>query len=124
MYALGRLHRILVFPDTDAGPAGSGETAVGVPIPRSGGLDLLRPEPGIGRSDGVVVRTAVPEAAIQEHRHPRLGEHQVSRALDLSERSHRYPVTQAKGMGGGAQRQLRLGIPALVRLHASPYPGG
>lgn len=124
MYALGGLNRILVFPNTDAGPAGSGQTAVGVPIPRPGGFDLLGPKARIGGRDGVVVRTAVPETAVQEHRHPHLGEHQVSSTPELAERSHRYPITQAKGVGGGAQRQLRLGIPALVRLHAGPHPGG
>lgn len=77
------LVRVFVLPHPDAGPPCVSEPAVRVTVSYPVGENLLRPERGVGRSDGVVLGAAVPEATVHEHSDSRRAEHHVRGAPDL-----------------------------------------
>lgn len=89
-----------MLPHSDTDPASVGKPAVGVAIARPVRSHLFGPERGVGRRDGVMFRTTVPEAAVQEDRYLCPGEDQVSGSPELLDRPDRYAVTKAEGMDG------------------------
>ena len=120
--APSRLDRVLVFPYPDTQPTGLREPPVGVPVALPVALHFVRPELGVGRGNGVMFGTAVPEASVQENSDLGPGEHEVGRPSDLLERPNAHPVAQAQSVDGGPKSKFRFGVPALVRLHAGADP--
>src|ERR1700691_4442196 len=67
----------LVLPEPDHGPARRAERGVGGPVALHIAAQLRFPVPGIGRWLAAVLRAAVPEAPVDEHRDPLGCEHDV-----------------------------------------------
>lgn len=112
--------RILMLPYPYAAPACGNKPLVGVLIPATVRLDLLGPEGGVGGGDGVVCGAPMPEAAIEEHRHPGSGEYEVGAAPDPAQRARRDAVAQAEGVYRGSKRELGLRVSTAVRSHTRP----
>src|SRR5690606_23923984 len=76
-YVTGGPLRILVLPDANDQPTCVGEATVGLRVALTITPDLHRPDFGVGGGFGVMLRTAVPEAAVEEHGHLGPGEDHV-----------------------------------------------
>jgi hypothetical protein len=115
---------VFVLPYSDAYPTGFGETPISVAVPGSVGGDLVCPEGGVGVCDGVVLGTAVPEAAVEEDSDAGRREHHVGGASEVAQWPSRDPVAQTSRMGGRAQGALGLRIAPSVGLHTRPRTRG
>lgn len=109
----------LMLSDSDAEPACLTQTSVGPAITLTV-CDHLRPVAGIGGDDGVVFRTAMPEAAVQEHCNPCRRKYPISGAAQLLERSGEHPVPQAQSMHRRPQRNFGFVVAPAVGPHARP----
>ncbi len=117
------LNRILVLPHSNAGPAGLRKPAIRFPIPDAVALDLLRPKSRVRYGDGVVFRAPMPKTSIEKHRDFGSRKDQVGGTPQVVEWTGRHTVAKPGGMDGRAKRNLRLGVLALIRLHARPNAG-
>jgi hypothetical protein len=77
-YAGSCLAWLFVFPDADDCPAGRVESAAGVGVSLAVAGDLRLPVPVVDPGLYAVLGTAMPKAAIDEDRHVRAGEDDVS----------------------------------------------
>ncbi len=115
---------VFMLPDSDADPTGFGEALIGVAVSGSVVGDLAGPERSVGGCDGVVLGTAVPEAAVDENGDAGGGEHHVGGTSEVAQGADRHPVAQTLRMSGRAQGELWLRIASSVGLHARPRAGG
>jgi hypothetical protein len=122
--SIGGFVGIFVLPDSDADPTGFGEALIGVAVSGSVVGDLAGPERSVGGCDGVVLGTAVPEAAVDENGDAGRGEHHVGGASEVAQGPGRHPVAQTSCMSGRAQGELGLRIAPSVGLHARPRARG
>ena len=123
-HGLRGLRRVLMFPEPEDRPSCGGKPLIGVPIASAVPGDLLFPVVGVGRSLGVVLWAAVPEAAVEEDRDALSGEDHVSSAPKVRKGPGSYPVSKSEGMRGPAQGHFGTGVTAPVGLHASACSGG
>jgi hypothetical protein len=80
--------------------------------------DLVSPERGVCASRRpVVVRAPVPEAPVEEHGDPYLGEDQIGGSANLLDRPDTYSITETKRVNGGSQREFGSGVAAFVPTH-------
>lgn len=92
--------------------------SVGITTPVA--VNLLVPELRRSALGGpVVLCAAVPEAAVQKHRHPSSSEDEIRRAGYLPERPDVHPVPEAKRVDGRSQRELGPCVATSVRPHNS-----
>ena len=115
--------RIFVLPAPHHDPSGVDEQRVCSLVPLKGASDLSRPEVRVCPGDRVVLRAAMPEATIQEHRHLRRREHHVRGSSYLLDGSAVDEIAQPTGMGGSTERQLGASVPSAVGAHARANPG-
>lgn len=110
---------ILVFPHTYDGPARRLELFVGVTIPRHISRQFFGPPVGIRLGPGRVLRTAVPEATIDEDSYPRPEENDIRPALHTRENFAVDPVTQPQPVQFPAQGHFGSRVPPGLPLHPS-----
>lgn len=118
-----RLDR-LVLPNSHDRPAGLGEPAVGVPVTRSGALDLRPPPLGVGNRPRRVLGAAVPEATVDEDRHARAPEDQIGSTTQVRQRLTVYAVTKSASEQFGAEPQLSGSVSPPHLPHARRRFGG
>jgi hypothetical protein len=106
-----------MFPDPDHIPALVGQHLIGFGIAGSVRVNLGLPELGVRLGWAVMFRTAVPEAAIQEHSDFGAGEYQVSGASYALQRPRPNPIAEPQRVHSGPKRALRARVAALVPPH-------
>src|SRR5687767_8183828 len=89
---MSRNSGVLVLPDADHLPAGDAQRFVDGRIPGLVPGDLRAPVSGVSPGRGVVLGTAVPEAPIDEYRHLRATEDQVSGAAKVRQRPRGHAI--------------------------------
>lgn len=112
-----------MLPDSDGDPASVTQHLISLGVTFTIAPDLFAPVSSVRSRLRVVVRTAVPEAAIQEDSDLQLAEDQVSGSADLGEWSDGDAVPHTSRVDGSAQRQLRLRVSAAVGSHAGAHSG-
>lgn len=114
-----RVGRDFVLPDPHAQPPEFPQTGVGVPIPRYVLFEFGGPPLSVSCGKGRVVRTGVPEAAIDEDRDLRTDE----RDITASPRHFRQwvlgPIPQPQSPELSAKLHLGLGVLRLLPRHSS-----
>ncbi len=115
--------RMIVLPAPHHDPSGVDEQRVCFRVPLKGALDLSRPEVRVCPGDRVVLRAAMPEATIQEHRHLRRREHHVRGSSYLLDGSAVDEKAQPTGMDSSTERELGTRVPSAVGAHARANPG-
>lgn len=112
---------ILMLPDPDNRPAGFNQPRVRVRITPLVRLDLGAPVIRIGLRVDPVLRTAVPEAAVDEHGNPSPREDHVRASTEGRLRREINAEPQSARVQEPSDRELRLRVPALVGLHIAPH---
>ena len=103
---VGDVARVLVLPRPDDTPSGLAQTLVRPSVSRDVGVELGAPPSCVRlRGDGVL-RTAMPEAPVNEDSNPGSGESDVRTARKGREV---HAVTETPAMEFPAQRTLRFG---------------
>lgn len=112
-----------VLPDPDRCEAHLHQVFVRVAVPRSVAFHLVDPElsPSLRRDE--VFGTAVPEAAVDEHEKTGTAEDDVGTTTSIEREWDVHPITQSRTMQDGADRQLRPGVVAPIRLHGPSRRG-
>ena len=77
--------RVFVFPEPHAEPSRISEKRVGLPVALDVPFELGHPEVGVGGRAGRVLRTAMPEATVDEYGHLGGPEDYVGRPADSCE---------------------------------------
>jgi hypothetical protein len=113
--------RVFMLPNSDDIPANGDQQSVYLKVSGTIAGDLRGPVGGVRGRSAVVLRTAMPEAAIQKDRHFRPSEDQISRAPDLGERTCRDPVPEPQRMYSAAERQLGSGVAGTIRAHGCAH---
>ena len=117
LHPVGHGLRVLMFPESQHGPAGLLQVVGGFGVPGDVAGDLVGPVLGVGGGLGVVLGAAVPVTAVHEHRDPALAQHQVCGAGKLRLGPGRHPEPHASPVHRGPYGQLGLGVAAPVALH-------
>ncbi len=100
-----------VLPDAHRRPSSPPELLVCVPVPLHVPLDLLRPVPGVGAvSTNAMLRTTVPEAAVDEHCHLYSREDDVRLPTEARQWAPVHEVAEPPSVELSAQRQLWSGV--------------
>jgi len=74
---------VFVLPESEHRPSRRAECGVHSFVARAVAGCLRSPEVSVALGYGVVLRAPVPKATVDEHRHPRAGEHQISAQASL-----------------------------------------
>jgi hypothetical protein len=112
---------VLVFPEPQHSPPAAPQQYVRVAVPLNVGFDLVAPPTGIGFRPRGVVRTTVPEAAVDEHRNLDANEGHV-RATTGSWKLPVNSVPQTFGVNRGPHRELTWCVSPRRDLHSPPNP--
>jgi hypothetical protein len=113
---------IIVLPTPHHDPSCVYEQSVSFVVPLEGAADLPSPEVSVRPRDSVVLRAAVPEATVQEHRHPRCREHHVGGPSYGLDGSTVDEVAQPARMNCAAECKFGTRIPPTVGPHARANP--
>jgi len=106
-----------VFPDAHDRPTGFAERVVHSTVPGDVGRELRHPVVPVALGHVLVVWAAVPEAAIDEHRHPPRGEHDIRVDPDItSPKEQVLSEPEATTVQARAQADLWLGAGPAVGL--------
>lgn len=110
---------VVVFPESEHGPAVCFQGSSDSGVSRSVRRDLLVPVVAIGRRAGAVDGASVPEAAIDVYGDPPSGENDVGSNQASAGRSdwEIHPVSETQPMQGLAQGELRSGVAPPVCPH-------
>lgn len=108
-----------MLPEPEHEPASFPQPLVGIPVSVDISNNFFRPVTGICLGRDVMLRTAMPVAAIDEHRDLRRTEDQVRRPAKIREGTGGYPVPQPCGMHEPPDQDLRLRVTAADRLHVA-----
>jgi hypothetical protein len=112
-----------MFPEAEHRPSGVFKQLVSLPIPLHVPAELLGPEATVGARGGVVLRTTVPEAAVEEDGDPGASENEVGPAADVWDWGLIDAIAQPKGVNGGPEAAFGLGVTAAVRLEGAAHGG-
>lgn len=100
-----------VLPDAHRRPSSPPELFVCVPVPLPVPLDLLRPVPGVGSVSPIaMLRTTVPEAAVDEHCHLHSRKDDVRLPTEAGQWAPVHEVAESPSVELSAQRQLWPGV--------------
>jgi hypothetical protein len=95
------------------------ELAIGVCVAQPITRYLRTPEALIGLGRAQMLWTAMPEAAIEEHRYSGAWENQISCSAQTRNRPEVHPVPQPQGMYRRAQREFWTSIASAIGPHDS-----
>jgi hypothetical protein len=109
--------RVLVLPDPDHLPTCCGQQRVYTLVSLSVAIELRTPIPAICLRRLPMLRTAVPEAAIDKHRDLPGWEHDVCAVSNASDWTPVLEEPQAEPVERRPQCHLRSGVRAAVTLH-------
>ena len=120
---VGRVFRSLMLPYPNYGPAVLGKPAVGLLIPFLVSRELLTPPFGIRARERRMLRTRVPEAAVDEHDHLRPRENDVGApsAIELKRPLNAEAISTS--MEGRSKRELRRRMRPGRAAHPVANPG-
>lgn len=109
-----------VFPDPDHGPASRAEEFVRCDVATTVGFDFLHPPFAVVLRERLVLRAAMPEAAVHEHRNVCTGKDDVGAAtLDVGEWGEVDAEAQAHTVKGAPKDRFGLGVGSALEFHAS-----
>lgn len=120
---VGGFFRCLMLPDAHHRPAGFAKRCVYPSIPGDVCLELRAPELRVGLRPGRVLRTAMPEAAIDVDGDPLLQEHEVGAGAQVRCRSTVLAVAQPSAEQDPANRHLGVGVLAPDSFHSTSSSG-
>ncbi len=89
-----------MLPDAKGNPSCRHEEAVKPAIALPVATDLARPVGGVGGHLPAMLRAAMPEAPVHEHRDPRWTEHEVSCHAEPLKGTRADPIPKTKRMYG------------------------
>lgn len=112
-----RLTRIFVLPHRYKQPPRIPQSLLVLDVATLVPLDFLRPVRRVGGGGSVVLWASVPEATADFHGNMGWPENDVGCPPYLWYRAGAHTVPQSEGVQFLPQGQLRLGVPAPVRLH-------
>mgnify|MGYP001227613457 CR=1 FL=1 len=116
-YLVRRGDRVLMLPDPDDLPTVVVENPVGFLVTFHVPLDLGLPEVGVGPRSDVMLRTAVPEASVDEDRDPCCAEDEVRCPAEILYRSGIDSEAEAEPVHKRPDPQLRGCVASSVPLH-------
>jgi hypothetical protein len=108
-----------VFPDTYHLPTGSDEGLVGPPVARHVAVELPAPPVGIGRGLRRMVRTRVPEAAVDVDGNVSRTKNDVRGAADRRHRSTSNPKAEPSSVQFTTERDFWPGVARRLARHAT-----
>ncbi len=108
---------VLVLPGAKDPPTCCDEDLVGLNVSNPIPSDLVSPVPSVGSGDGMMVRAAVPEAAVYKYGDLRSGKDHVGSTVQATDRPRVDPVAQSRCMEQPAKCQLWLSVPTSIGLH-------
>jgi hypothetical protein len=114
---------VLVLPESHHRPPGNLPEVAGLDVTSSVGRDLGRPELRVRLGSRVVLRAAVPEAAVDENGHLAPREDDVGGAAEVGDRSAVHEVAQTASVQFTSHGQLWSGVTGGVGLHTAPNAG-
>ena len=114
---LGCLSRLLMLPNSDAGPSATSEPLVGVGVPTSIRLDLVRPPIGVNMRHRTMPWTAVPEATVDKHGQSQRRKHEVCPPAEAGQWRRVDEVTEAAPVQFTLESKLRRCISPPLILH-------
>jgi hypothetical protein len=117
LYAIRRLHRILVLPDPDNLPPALTEETVGLPVACLVSRQLVLPPFGVGLRPRAVLGAGMPEAAVYVNRHVSRAEHDVGTGTQARNGGTVHPEAEATAVQLRADRQLRESVAAAETGH-------
>jgi hypothetical protein len=104
--------RFLVLPHAYNCPAFAFKSVVGIEVASAIPCDLLEPVFRVRTgARATVLRTAMPEAAVDVHRHTSRPEHNVCAASERSQRGTVHTVPKAVGVKQTAEAQFGCRVP-------------
>jgi len=113
-----------MLPDAYDAPPGRHQNSIGAPVPLDVPLQLGRPVPLIDRWLAAVLRTDVPEAAVDEDCDLPPRENDVrANSCPIELQREVLPEPVAHSVQGRPQDDFRLSVAAPVRLHVPGSPG-
>lgn len=107
-----------MLPNSNDLPASLRKTPIGVPVSSLVRFELLAPELGVVLGPGRMLWAPMPEAAIDEDRHPCRPEDDVRTTSNVGQHGPVDAVTKAGGVQGAPQPDLSRGVPSPRPRHA------
>ena len=108
-----------MLPDSYRSPPSVKQNRIGFRVTFTVALDLGTPPGCIGFGEGLVLRAAVPEAAVDEHGNASAREHEIGAPAPAGKRPEIDAVTKARSMEMRSNLQFAGRVSAALTLHPS-----